>query len=208
MKVFITTLLLCFVFVSFQSYEAEARGHHKHHAVHRHHASHHVRVHPHKFLKKEHVRVVSGMMPLRDSAAGCLFFCQSQQLTSDVASYGAPSPWRAMQYKGAVTYRGNVDAGPRPRAWCGWWLQTYTGVTSAATRLNLNRAIEWARVGVSTTPRLGAIVVWRHHVGKITGVAADGRFLVMSGNSGGRRGHRTVTERPRSLRGAVAFRAL
>jgi hypothetical protein len=206
-KAFVSALLLCVIFVLLQSGDAEAYRYHKHHSIRRGHATHHVRVHPHKLLKKKSVRVVMAVMPNGGSAAGCLFFCQGQ-LSSDVASYGAPSPWRAMQYKNAVTYRPALDVGPRPRAWCGWWLQTYTGVTSVATHLNLNRAIEWAQVGRASSPQIGAIVVWRHHVGKITGVTANGRYLVMSGNSGGRRGARTVTERPRSLRGAVAFRSL
>ena len=214
MKAFVTTLLLCFVFVSFQTVEASARRVHKHHRVFHSHAHGHTLKSKAKLKKKRHVRVARVFSHDKGVVEPdiCLFFCRAHQLSSDVASYGAPSPWKAMQRKDATTYRGNpssgVSVGPRPRAWCGWWLQTYTGVTSAMTHLNLNAAREWSRVGHPTTPQIGAIVVWRHHVGKITGVAADGRFLVMSGNSGGRRGHRMVTEHPRSLRGAIAFRAL
>jgi hypothetical protein len=205
MKKFLSLAVLCLGFLFLQSTPSEARR--SHHHVHvRHHASHHARVKPTKLLKQD--RVARANRPEHGSGAGCLFFCQSQVLASDVASYGAPSPWKAMQVKGSVTFRGNTDVGPRPHAWCGWWMQVHTGVTSSMTRLNLNRAIEWSRVGHPTAPAIGAIVVWRHHVGKITGVASDGRYLVMSGNSGGHRGHRTVTEAPRSLRGAIAFRAL
>lgn len=207
MKIFLTTLLLCFVFVLFQGGDAEARRYHKRSGVHHAHTPLHSLKSKAKFKKKHRVRM-SRFTPPRLEPDICLFFCRAHQLSSDVASYGAPSPWKRMERKDAVTYRGNVEVGARPYAWCGWWLQTYTGVTSAATHLNLNRAIEWAQVGRATTPSIGAIVVWRHHVGKITGVAANGRYLVMSGNSGGRRGARTVTERPRSLRGAVAFRSL
>ena len=47
-------------------------------------------------------------------------------------------------------------------------------------------------------PRVGAVVVWPHHVAHITGRTKDGQWIVKSGNDGGR-----VRERPRSVRGAV-----
>lgn len=99
------------------------------------------------------------------------------------------------------TYAGG-SVGGRPRAWCGWWMQVHTGITSAATKLNLNMAREWARVGSSAGgPQVGAIVVWRHHVGKITGQTSSGQWIVKSGNDGN-----AVRERPRSVAGAIAFR--
>lgn len=86
---------------------------------------------------------------------------------------------------------------PRPSAWCGWWLRQHLGV---ADRLyNLARA--WARYGQPAHgPGEGVIVVWRHHVGIITG-RADGQWIVKSGNDG-----HAVRERPRSLAGVIAFR--
>ncbi len=96
----------------------------------------------------------------------------------------------------------HAGVGPRPGRWCGWFMQHDTGVTSAGTGLNLNRAIMWARVGQPTSPRVGAIVVWRHHVGRIVG-GEPGAWVVRSGNDG-----RAVRERVRRLDGAVAFRAL
>jgi hypothetical protein len=42
---------------------------------------------------------------------------------------------------------------------------------------------------------------YAHHVGIITGQAPDGQWIVHSGNDGG-----GVRTRPRSLRGAIAFR--
>jgi hypothetical protein len=97
----------------------------------------------------------------------------------------------------------STHIGPRPSRWCGWYMQSKTGVTSRSTGLNLNRAIEWARVGRPTSPAYGVIVVWRHHVGMIEGQDARGRWLVHSGNDGGQ-----VRTRVRALSGAVAFRAL
>jgi hypothetical protein len=88
--------------------------------------------------------------------------------------------------------------GRRPRAWCGWQMRKWLGVANPAANL----ARWWAGFGrPAHGPKIGAIVVWRHHVGKITGRAKDGRWIVKSGNDG----HR-VRERPRSVAGAIAFR--
>lgn len=94
-------------------------------------------------------------------------------------------------------------ADPRPGKWCMWWLRRALGIPRTAFR-----AYEWnlARAGryigaPAAGAAVGIIVVWRHHVGVITGRAGDGRWIVKSGNDGGR-----VRERPRSLKGAIAFR--
>ena len=39
----------------------------------------------------------------------------------------------------------------------------------------LNVPWNWSRWGRPSTPQVGAVVVWRHHVGEITGRAANGR---------------------------------
>lgn len=86
---------------------------------------------------------------------------------------------------------------PRPRAWCGYWMRHHLGVADRAG----NRARWWARYGSPAHgPAVGAIVVWRHHVGIITGRTAEG-WWVKSGNDG----HR-VRERVRSVKRAIAFR--
>ena len=87
--------------------------------------------------------------------------------------------------------------GPRPGAWCGWWMRSQRG---GGPEYNL--AWNWSRRGQATAPKVGAVVVWRHHVGEITGRAKNGQWIVRSGNDGGR-----VRERPRSVAGAV-FRIL
>ncbi|HXG79552.1 MAG TPA: hypothetical protein VNJ31_09475 [Methyloceanibacter sp.] len=83
--------------------------------------------------------------------------------------------------------------GPRPARWCGWWMRTQLG---GGPELNLAR--NWAKWGRPSGPQVGAVVVWPHHVGIITGRAANGQWIVKSGNDGGR-----VRERPRSVAGAV-----
>jgi hypothetical protein len=62
----------------------------------------------------------------------------------------------------------------------------------------LNLAANWRHWGHPTGPRVGAVVVWSHHVGMITGRTAGGEWIVKSGNDGG-----AVRERPRSVSGAV-----
>ena len=61
-----------------------------------------------------------------------------------------------------------------------------------------NVAWNWRNYGSPTSPQVGAVVVWRHHVGIITGRASNGRWIVKSGNDGGR-----VRERARSVSGAI-----
>jgi hypothetical protein len=97
--------------------------------------------------------------------------------------------------------RGRVHAARgsagRPSAWCGWWLGQHLGTP----RRDLWLARNWASVGRNAgQPAVGVVVVWRHHVGIITGRAGS-KWVVKSGNDGG-----AVRERPRSISGAIAFR--
>lgn len=127
----------------------------------------------------------------------CWFFCESS-LVGD-PNEGRKKPLRVTSPR---YHFGGSGIGPKPRRWCGWFMQHDTGVTSRSTGLNLNRAIEWRRVGRATSAGVGAIVVWAHHVGRIIG-GTPGKWIVRSGNDG-----RAVRERVRSVAGAVAFRAL
>jgi hypothetical protein len=83
--------------------------------------------------------------------------------------------------------------GARPSRWCGWWMRTQMG---GGPEYNL--AHNWTHWGRPSGPQVGAVVVWPHHVGMITGRTAGGEWIVKSGNDGGR-----VRERPRSVAGAV-----
>jgi hypothetical protein len=85
----------------------------------------------------------------------------------------------------------------RPAAWCGWWLGQHLGMSNR----NLWLARNWASVGTNAgQPGIGVVVVWRHHVGIITGRQGN-QWVVKSGNDG-----RAVRERVRSIAGAIAFR--
>ncbi len=103
---------------------------------------------------------------------------------------------KAPKVKYTKTYaspKKHAGVGPRPGKWCGWWMRTQLGGGP-----HLNVAWNWRNYGRATSPQVGAVVVWRHHVGMITGRTADGRWIVKSGNDGGK-----VRERARSVKGAV-----
>lgn len=97
------------------------------------------------------------------------------------------------------THRHYVGSEGRPRAWCGWYMAYKLGIGGALGR-SLWIAANWAYVGTPTTPHVGAIVVWAHHVGQIVG-QQNGQWVVESGNDGN-----AVRSRPLSVRGATAFR--
>jgi hypothetical protein len=88
--------------------------------------------------------------------------------------------------------------GPRPHAWCGWYMRTVKGVQDVA----LNLAANWARWGHASGPVVGAVAVWRHHVGEIAeGSCPQGRIMLHSGNDG-----HAVRTRCVPARGIIAFR--
>lgn len=99
------------------------------------------------------------------------------------------------RYDSAPSYSSGSShsAGARPRAWCGWWMRTQRGGGA-----HLNVAWNWSKWGRPASPQVGAVVVWRHHVGEIVGQASNGQWLVRSGNDGG-----AVRTRARSISGAV-----
>src|SRR5262245_30694502 len=90
-------------------------------------------------------------------------------------------------------YTSAGSIGARPSKWCGWWMRTQLG---GGPEFNL--AWNWSKYGRPASAQVGAIVVWPHHVGMITGRAKNGQWIVKSGNDGNR-----VRERPRSVAGAV-----
>ena len=95
-------------------------------------------------------------------------------------------------YAPAVESSTLVGSNSRPRAWCGWYMRQLKG---GGPEYNL--AWNWSRRGTPTGPHVGAVVVWPHHVGLITG-QEGGRWVVKSGNDG-----HAVRERARSVAGAV-----
>lgn len=94
-----------------------------------------------------------------------------------------------------------AQAGERPsgcpHAWCGCFLMRHFGLSDRS----LWRAAEWARKFPRTVASIGSVVVWRHHVGVITGEGSrPHEWKVLSGNDG-----RAVRERLRNTSNAIAF---
>jgi hypothetical protein len=137
-------------------------------------------------------------------------------LTSVIAFSSSQAEARRYHQRGAHAARHNVykhhtaafahrrttgryasRSGGRPAAWCGWWLGQHLGMSNRSLWLARN----WASVGTNAgQPAIGVVVVWRHHVGIITGRQGN-QWVVKSGNDG-----RAVRERVRSIAGAIAFR--
>lgn len=88
--------------------------------------------------------------------------------------------------------------GPRPQAWCGWFMGKHLGMLDRSLWVASN----WAHVGSPTHAKPGAIVVWPHHVGQVKAVNGS-KILVLSGNDG-----HAVRTRWRTTRGVIAFREI
>ncbi|MEQ8825463.1 MAG: hypothetical protein RIC14_13925 [Filomicrobium sp.] len=119
-----------------------------------------------------------------------------EQKSTRRSNLGAGS-YTQQTYKPKATrqayYPAKRGVGKRPRKWCGWWMRTQLGGGP-----EFNVAWNWRKYGRPTSAQIGAVVIWRHHVGIITGRTANGRWIVKSGNDGGR-----VRERARSVKGAI-----
>ena len=90
--------------------------------------------------------------------------------------------------------------GPRPRAWCGWWMALRKGLHDRRLWL----AMEWVRVGrPASGPAPGVIGVMRHHVYEVVKVLGPGRVLAISGNDG-----HAVRTRVRSTGRTIAWREI
>ena len=83
--------------------------------------------------------------------------------------------------------------GPRPAQWCGWYMRSLRGGGP-----EFNVAANWRSYGSPAQAQVGAVVVWDHHVGLITGRTESGEWIVKSGNWSNR-----VHEGPRSIAGAT-----
>jgi hypothetical protein len=143
-----------------------------------------VRHHAPESYAKRHVRKPYAKYTTRKSYA-------AHGSRRSYADHGSRKPAAKLRVRASASASAGVGA--RPARWCGWWLRTQLG---GGPELNLAR--NWKNWGRPSGPQVGAVVVWSHHVGVITGRAANGQWIVKSGNDGGR-----VRERPRSVAGAV-----
>ena len=129
--------------------------------------------------------------------ASALPLVPANAFPSPFAKNASPAAAKSETTRTARTTRttaGRHSVGAKPARWCGWWMRTQLG---GGPEYNLAR--NWANRGRPLNgPRVGAVVVWSHHVGMITGRTENGQWIVKSGNDDGR-----VRERPRSVAGAV-----
>lgn len=135
------------------------------------------------------VLILASAVPLAPAEAFPSPFAKNAAPTADQDATTGRSARTARTTSG-----GRHSVGPKPARWCGWWMRTQLG---GGPEYNLAR--NWAKRGRALNgPRVGAVVVWSHHVGMITGRNEAGQWIVKSGNDGGR-----VRERPRNVSGAV-----
>jgi hypothetical protein len=157
-------------FAAVLAFAQSAQAHAYHHHHHRHHVARYV-----------HHRAA----PVRSAF--------EQQYTSQWADASPHDFWNETHSRSEPTRR----LGGRPAAWCGWEMRQLVG-GDPGPEYNLARS--WSHWGHAGPVGVGAVVVWRHHVGKIVG-REDGAWIIESGNDG----HRLRT-RPRSLAGIIAVR--
>lgn len=89
--------------------------------------------------------------------------------------------------------------GDKPDRWCGWFMRQQVAVDPGEA---FNKASRWSKYGQhSDEPCVGCLVVYPHHIAKITGQCENGACPMISGNDG-----HEVRERVRSLKGRIAIR--
>lgn len=131
-----------------------------------------------------------------DKVSGSHYGKRSNRATAGKKKYTAKKrkkKYAKKKYRSNYASAGRYSAGPRPKRWCGWWMRTQLG---GGPKFNV--AWNWRHYGRPTSPQIGAVVVWRHHVGMIVGQTSDGRWIVRSGNDSNR-----VRTRARSVKGAI-----
>lgn len=140
------------------------------------------------------------LMTLTAAVAAALVFAQSAQAHEHHRHrYSYRHAYARWERHHDVAGRSERAAqfGGRPAAWCGWEMRQ---LVSSDPGPSYNLARNWAHWGEPGPAGVGAVVVWRHHVGKIVG-REDGQWVIESGNDG-----HALRSRPRSLAGIIAIR--
>jgi hypothetical protein len=155
---------------------AQARSHYRHHpqyssAHHRLHQSHHARrmYHPRHRLA-HHQRSMHVRRSLRAQQVSSMAEGAGQERLVSVA----------LRHMGSRNFTGR--RGP----WCGFAMNAFAREAGMPT-IGSGRAIDWRTYGRPSGARAGAIAVFRHHVGIVTGIIGN-KLQIISGNHGGRVG--------------------
>lgn len=109
----------------------------------------------------------------RDYASAVSY--RTTKRSRSVARYASLGRQQNREY--ATNFQGGSGFGPRPRAWCGYYMRQKLGVRNPSYNLARN----WLNYGRPSGPQIGAVVVWPHHVGQIVG-REGGRWIVNQGN--------------------------
>jgi len=150
------------------------------------------REHHHRHIHHHVVRRGVTAQPHWRWTPGDQFAWQPQPYAPGAFGFSAPG---FDSYPKPSAYRGR-DRG-RPAAWCGWEMRR---LVSSDPGPSFNLARNWEHWGRPGPAGIGAVVVWRHHVGKIVG-QENGQWVIESGNDG-----HALRTRPRSIAGAIAIR--
>ena len=102
---------------------------------------------------------------------------------SSTVSPGAP---QARLVRVALRHMGSRNFTGRRGPWCGFAMNAFAREAGMPT-IGSGRAIDWRSYGRPTGARAGAIAVFPHHVGIVTGVVGN-KVQIISGNHGGRVG--------------------
>jgi uncharacterized protein (TIGR02594 family) len=117
-----------------------------------------------------------------------------------VSFHSSGAAWLAQ----AKVYTGKRGADLRVkhrRLWCGEFVCKVMAEVGKECPPGYAKATSWARVGRRlSSPQVGAIAVYRHHVGIVAGVNGDGSIILLSGNYNDR-----VHEGPYRSRGLIGY---
>ena len=137
-----------------------------------------------------------------DDFAGQFFIEQVKEAAAHMPArraVGAP-----MQLSGArlLDVAQSVRSNPTGmrRDWCGAYLAVVARRAGVRAPRNPALARNWAAAGVRTTPHVGAVAVFRHHVTIIAAIVPGG-FIGWGGNQ-----HRRVQRSRFPWRGVIAIR--
>lgn len=135
---------------------------------------------------------------------------QKAKTTKVAGKVFTPSPSVSWHSSGAAwlaqakVYTGKRGADLRVkhrRLWCGEFVCKVMAEVGKECPPGYAKATSWAAVGKRLPgPQVGAIAVYRHHVGIVAGVNGDGSIVLLSGNYNDR-----VHEGPYRSRGLIGY---
>ncbi len=107
-------------------------------------------------------------------------------LSSARAHHRAPRPGPPLQLSGALLATASHYIGARNPTgfhgpWCGAFMAMVARRAGRASPKGPRLAANWRTAGHATHPRVGAVMVMRHHVGIVARIE-HGRVLLISGN--------------------------